>query len=654
MIIIKIPGIIYFAITCFVIMLSSCVKDPVIQLLETNRNDDQHYTIDYTHAFENGFVIPSLDQDGINSYKVSFKVENFDADTLYYKLFYQNETYKFEDWEELAGENFYGSSSATLNQFGKVARNTDNTFTIVDSIVIQGNPRNERKYFGRNKHALNANNDTTGLAGVSLAIKNNQEWYNSIIQKAETNAIPVDEQLKIDAQWILANSSDVEGATNNRWKRNPRMGNYSILLVITNRTGAGRTPMHLSNTSLTTNGNFTNPYHYFKEDRNKLYATHQVDSFVNIKADIPMANGIYVPFRRHYSKAYFNPHVNDHDELYLKAAMEIQETSLHDKVVENVPVKAKFITGNYTKEEYNENIEKYANNRVHINFSNTSEPGKTFGFDSTNNSLWFKNPYYEDEYRKENVGLKTRHGLSYGKYTFKIKMANLLTKDNVWTGLTNALWLVKESDDAWNSRRICQGEGFMPFYGAGEGEQRVPQISYSEIDFEILKTAEVWPWTSYEDKQERDDPPSHDDKVMVTCTNWDMACKQPKNFGIGVQKSYYEGKEFHPHRWNEYYNALTAKWPERDAELFSGDYYYFQIEWKPKEIIWRIGPSKDKLRVVCYMNDEITTVPNNQMIALITQEYHFAEWWPKSPYKQGNVPFPGEDLNGRLYSLEIE
>ena len=85
-----------------------------------------------------------------------------------------------------------------------------------------------------------------------------------------------------------------------------------------------------------------------------------------------------------------------------------------------------------------------------------------------------------------------------------------------------------------------------------------------------------------------------------------------------------------------------------------GEYYYFQIEWRPNEIIWRVGPEKENLHVVGYMNDKVTTIPNNQMLAVITQEFHFSEWWPMSPYKQENIPFSKEDLNGMLYSLEIE
>jgi hypothetical protein len=194
----------------------------------------------------------------------------------------------------------------------------------------------------------------------------------------------------------------------------------------------------------------------------------------------------------------------------------------------------------------------------------------------------------------------------------------------------------------------------MPYYGAGEGIDRVPQISYTEIDFEIVKAAETWPGYCYPNRKEREEPASNEDKVMVTCTNWDMACKQPEKFGTGVHEIEYQDKTFIGHRWDEWYNAVTQKTPVSDDELFKSDYYYFQIDWKPTEIIWRIGPEKDKLRVVGYISDEYTSIPNNQMLLIFTQEFHYSGWWPKSPFKQEDVPFPAEDMEGIIYEVTIE
>ena len=79
-----------------------------------------------------------------------------------------------------------------------------------------------------------------------------------------------------------------------------------------------------------------------------------------------------------------------------------------------------------------------------------------------------------------------------------------------------------------------------------------------------------------------------------------------------------------------------------------------QLNSKPKEIIWRIGPSKDKLRVVGYVNSSVTSIPNNQMLLIITQEFHNTKWWIGSPYSQENIPFPGNDIEGKIYEVTIE
>ena len=89
-------------------------------------------------------------------------------------------------------------------------------------------------------------------------------------------------------------------------------------------------------------------------------------------------------------------------------------------------------------------------------------------------------------------------------------------------------------------------------------------------------------------------------------------------------------------------------------KINGSEYYYFQIEWKPTEIVWRIGPEKDRLRVVGYMNDEITSIPNNQMLLIISQEFHNTGWWLGSPYEQQFIPFPKNDLIGRIMEITVE
>ena len=71
--------------------------------------------------------------------------------------------------------------------------------------------------------------------------------------------------------------------------------------------------------------------------------------------------------------------------------------------------------------------------------------------DPVSNKIIIKNPGAEyGKWRKENVGVITRHGFIYGKWTVKAKLTELLNKNNMWNGLTNAIWLITMSQSDWN------------------------------------------------------------------------------------------------------------------------------------------------------------------------------------------------------------
>jgi hypothetical protein len=60
------------------------------------------------------------------------------------------------------------------------------------------------------------------------------------------------------------------------------------------------------------------------------------------------------------------------------------------------------------------------------------------------------------------------------------------------------------------------------------------------------------------------------------------------------------------------------------------------------------------MKVIGYMDSTITKIPDNQMIAFISQEFDYADWWPTSPFIQDYIPYPGNDIVGYLYEIEIE
>jgi hypothetical protein len=648
-------------------------EDSLVHIETISSIDNFNDTVifmDYTHAMDSGFIIPTKPQTTSGYFNLKFKVvNNTPKETkYYYKIYYQNESYKFHEvgndglMNPLCAENFYGSYEKASEGFRETQSLIANEMiTVTDSIRIMGNPRDEQQYFG-NPVRFREEVPIEEIENKIKAIKNSKEWFENIVEKAKKNGISVDDQLWLDAEYIINFEKD-KGNDNNRWKRNPRTGKYRFMIVIVPQSTLDKIPEYIKNISLQNNGTFVNPFYYYHYgDGHKLehLVVKELARPLAVKAKLPISNGVWIPKKNnmgdYFDTSYFSAQINSSKTLFKQAPFKIYGNYRpQDDSIYNVPVVADFFGKGYSQKEYEKDSATPRNKRIPITFTNNQFPGKNIKVDTEKDQITISNPGCTlDDPKKENAGIITRHGFNYGKFTAKVKLSQQLTDDNVWNGLTNAIWLITESLDQWNARRICTVEGYMPHYGAGKEYPRVPQISYSEIDFEIVKAAETWPGYCYPDRKEREEPISNADKVMVTCTNWDMACKQPENFAYGVFDIIYGDRTFPGHRWDEWYNAVTQKTPVSDDILFQSDYFYFQIEWKPTEIIWRIGPEKDQLRVVGYINDQYSNIPNNQMLLIFTQEYHYSHWWPKSPFKQENIPFPAEDMEGIIYEVMVE
>ena len=583
--------------------------------------------LDYNNA-NNGFVIPTVKDlsNGLFSFQFEIKNTATVSQNLYYKIYYQNESYKFEEYDSItkgehkfAEENFYGSWENTSTTFKKIVVNADGTFhTINDAFRIIGNPRNEERYFYKGE--------------------------------------------------------------NNRWKRNPRVGEYRFLLVVATEADLKNIPSHIQNIAQKIDNRFSSPFYFFNYGDGKgLKQTISTISPTTLKviAQPNLGGGIYIDdsrFNGDVDKSNFCATCGQDSNLYNNAPIQqfINYVDMSTKM-DNIPVIADILKDNYSKMDYNWNRAFYTKEELIPTILQTSKhPCATVYSDPKEKKITIKNPKTEfGEWKKESVGIITRHGFTYGKYRVKVKLTELLNKNNVWNGLTNAIWLITQGGGEWNNRRICNKDGgYMATYWGGPNDKRVPTVDYTEIDFEILKTPPYCPDNAFPPvyKNPGDNSKNNsswnipfpeevtnaDGSVTVACTNWDMACHEPKNFGVGCNPITYQNQTFQTHRWDHNYRALTEKKEENDDELFGGDYYYFEIDWRPTEIIWRIGAEPDKMRVVGYMNDQVTSIPNNQMLLIITQEYHNTKWWPGAPYSQDNLPFPLNDIPGEIFELTIE
>ncbi|MCD6017874.1 MAG: hypothetical protein K0S53_995 [Bacteroidetes bacterium] len=670
-----------YSFLVLVLFVSSCRNnglkiedfDPLANYQENTKDTLYRINTDLSDAVLNGIEIPTKKQTKNGYFTFTFKVENTSSEIkkYYYKIFYQNQDYKFVDTLRLAEENFYGSWAEGLYTFKPTKFLFPGEEIIIrDSFKIVGNPRNEKKYFGADPEKY-LNIDELIIRKMEY-IKTVPEWLSQITQKAKRFGGTVNEQIYLDALWAINYEKEHEVAVNNRWKRNPRMGNYEFMLVVTSPEDIGKIPMEIRDLQLVNKDeHYNNPFGYFlfKEGKDLKNTTVLVsEKKLKISSTMDLGAGIYIDKlsvnKSNFTTDAFGSNCNTSAELYHKANFQQYFHNIDkDFTVYNIP-EIKDVTGeNLTRKEYNDFKTKYdtKEKRIQMYVSSTDCPCKTVISNPVKKSITMINPSVTpDNYRKEHVGISSRLGFTYGKIRAKVKFPKMLSKDNVWNGITNAFWLLYQSENEWNNRRDCNAEiGYIPKsepdnYEALKHSKKT--IPYSEIDFEIVKESQHWPKTSYKNSNipYKTEDAAISDNIMVTCTNWDMACHEPKKFSIGAKEFKIDSTTAVLHRWDHFYKALSTKRPVKHDEIFGAPYYYFEIEWLPEKIIWKIGPEKDKMRVIAVMDKNVTSVPNNQMMIIFTQEWHNEEWWPTAPFKQNHIPFPKKELVGEILEITIE
>ena len=641
---------------------------------ENYDNSDSAFVVDLSNAVTDGIVIPNVTQLPGGKFVFSFKVKNNKLGTrnLSYKIYYQNESYKEIEFEDFKGRryeraeaqnNFYGSWEDTGIEFKEIPElGWYESATITDSFRIVGNPRNEPQYYGQdNRHGVSA----ADIAGMIGAIQQDPIWMSNIELKAKNNNITFNEQLYRDALYSI-NEQQQHGEENNRWKRNPRMGSYRFMLVVVNTSRVDGLPVSLRNISKTEpDGHAINPFYYF------LYGPGANDESceVNVAAEelrvvakFDPGSGVYVnPFEfndNSIDTVNYCKTCGTDSSLYVNAEFGQFFHSIDRNVIlPMAPYTGDVVDGEMTRAQYAEIAKKYGDaDRIKDRFYITNAPCGTVKSDPVSHTITMFNPGNDTApYRKEHVGVKTRIGMTYGKYRVCVQFPEMISKDNVWNGLVNAVWLLYQDNAAWNSRSICEG-GYIPKDDMrGVNAMRKNVQNYSEIDFELVKCSPYWPKESYASVPQ---PPEYDAAnnrdIVVACTNWDLACMQPEKHVKGVMPLVINNRRFDLHRWDSWYQAITIRTPENHDDIYKRDYYWYEIEWTPNYISWKIGPEKNQLEQVGYMDKTVTTIPDNQMIVVVTQEFHDSEWWKPAPFDQRNIPYPKNPMIGKVLAVEVE
>ena len=644
-----------FLIVVFAFAFVSCVNEDAHFNPMANFPDEDVVVLDMDlkGVVNEGVVIPSVNQAEEGKFVFTFNAEA----GQFYKIFYQNESYKFEDDNPLNSENFYGSWEDVNTGFKKVEEDG----LVTDAFRIVGNPRDEKKYYGSD---LTKNTfSQKAVDKVVTAIRNTPDWLESVRQKAVNNNFTLERQLYLDAIWII-NDNKNKGDVNNRFKRNPRVGEYSFMLVVCDEKSLNDIPDYIKNISLTDeNGSYVNPYVYFSNNKKRNIDVIISPKRLKTRAVITPEYGVFLDETLiktdNYSIDNSNPKCSDTEEMYSNALYKQFLSDVSKQyTLRNIPLIKDVVSDDdpYTMKEYEEAKTKYDSSELQYNYPVVTDClGSTVRLND-DNSISLINPGNDnlENLHKESTGVITRVGFTYGKYRGKIKFPVMLNEENIWNGLTYAFWLIYQDNHAWNNRRATTG-GYIDKNDDTENPTRHSEYHYSEIDIEIVKASRYWPQSYYpaEDTRLQTENPQMNNEIMYCCTNWDLATREPAMFASGINKIPYMNKEYEAMRWTDLYKALTTKSPISN-DVFKEDYYYYEIEWRPKEIIWRVGPSSDEMVVVGYMNDAYTAIPNNQMLCIVTQEYHYSEWWPPVVFEQGMIPYNKNDIEGRVYEIVIE
>ncbi len=691
---------------------------------------------------ENARLYAAQTTDGKEKFQFSFTVQNNSPSDqiFYYKIYYQNESYKWPDSDARNYKNFYGSFGFDENRFQSLVGSgplagtlitkgvgqghwgvvqelvpANGKITVIDYFRIRGNPRNELMcYTGpRLEAGLNAEfmDDFQNLEYIesngSVVYDNtNDTWPNS----AETLVqMLVDDGLDLDFR-IYKNATTNEfrecGDFNlGRENRNPQVGDYSFMLMAT--SDINEVPGHIvdiSKKELLSSGKkvFVNPFAYFHSGAGTgLSSTAIIDASNTLKMYIE-------PLLSSKQKYDNNLLVNDvatnrGQVLYSDGPSQTSNISpcsefmaypyadhfegwpdYDEKVKRFVPFLADIIGDNWTQMDYTwhrnfvqRSIIRGANELIpaiddyrHVDGAtpvpgpgngelHLTIPGHTWD-DITEDQLvtyTYSNGDVEDLAVRESPTVELRYPLTYGKYRAQIEFPEILSQDSVFNGITCAFW----------------------FFGGGG---RRCDNDVTEFDIELYP-AHPNSWFRYgPERVANADQHDHTDwspnalyskqDIRVDISMFDYRkrasncdCTFPVPNPIDLYSVVIEpdtpniytltsgGQNFET--WRNPAQDTTGRIAIKQAsrikhdELFGKDFWY-EIEWTPTAVYYRIGPTENNLQLVGYMPADRVKLPEAAETLIINIEF-----LPNADtYATDDIPFNSAPITAKIKQVIIE
>lgn len=596
---------------------------------------DQEYQIESEGEH---ICIPSdeLDSDDL-FFKYEFTINNTSShDKLYYTVFYQNESYKHSETVNCelvfkSGENFYGGwgySEDADNGLHELNVTPSTTETHTGYFRIRGNPRNEKIYYN----------------GTDIQYDN---WE--------------DEPVGNDARM-------------RRWARVPRVGTYNFLLVVTTDPTFFNDKQYLVDTSQPfedgENSAYLSPFHWryiaSQASTNNDLSNHLQNTYIfesctqlNVKAvpdlSIPISN-------TNYPRNSFDIRTN--------------ANSANQVTVNTIPLVKKF--DNFTQTEYNWNTHFYDPNHVpEEEFIPVVVDGDSDADNVTNEisingeyELHITNPATEscDNPMREHAGVNF-HRLKYGKFRGKVDFPKMYTIHHIWKGINNTFWLSRNTAGIPIGQHCFSNENLhhesdIEFFPHSEGGNTYyPTGIDNEYTYSTEKQYAVNDWNKH---------PIESAKSALVVSNFDYSCtnvRSPITLGNTVLVTY-NGDNFLVKRELEKVvvtgvNGSNSVPLMDDATFFDGSLCY-EIEWKPTELIFKIGTAWDNLTTYGYFNSDFTLIPNVPMSLIIAQhqlstfdDLSTPQDESGKPYNYNAhhhqfIPFWKDDIVGKVIEFTVE